>query len=76
MSAAEGAGGAGGAGVGEGSPMGSLEVAGHRGCAAAKVHGRALILVFCRGVACSGILYWLQETNIAPSPSFVFPVYH
>lgn len=82
MSAAEGARGAGGVDVGGGVVMGDgsvelpLGVARHGGCAPAKVHGGALILVFCKAMACSVIIYWLQERNIDPSPSFIFPVYH
>ena len=82
VSAAEGARGAegvdagGGVVVGEGSAELPLGVARHGGCAAAKVHGGALILGFCKGMARSEITYWLQETNIAPSPSFIFPIYH
>lgn len=82
VSAAEGAKGAGGVDVGEGVVVGEgsaqlpLGVARHGGCAAAKVHGGALILVFCKAMACSVITYWLQERNIATSLSFIFPVDH
>lgn len=82
MNAAEGARGAGGVGagggvlVGEGSPMLSLKIARHRACVAVKVHGGAVIIAYCKKMACSGITYLLKKTNIATSPRFIFPIYH
>ena len=58
----------------EGSPMLSLEADRHRGSAAAKVHGGALILDYCKEMAHSGITNLLQETSLPPSPSIIFPM--
>lgn len=76
ISAAEGKGGTGegegGVAVREGSDEPTLGLGRHGDCVSDKVRGMDLIVGFCKGMAYSRIVYWLQETNIAPLQALFF----
>lgn len=58
--------------MGEGSDELTLGLARYGDCVSDKVHGVALIVGFCKGVAYSRKIYGLQETNIAPLQASFF----
>lgn len=62
--------------VGEGSDELTLGLARYGDCVSDKVHRVALTVVFCKGMAYSRIIHWLQETNIAPLQASFFSIYH